>query len=102
LIDWVVFFNIVPVVNTMWVAFFNFVPVVIMTWVVFFNFVPLMFLVHNLGWRLPLPTLSGPDYSMLSRNSVRFDVFVAVTMKNGVLWDVTPCGCCKNPRFGAT
>jgi hypothetical protein len=23
---------------------------------------------------------------------VRFEVFTAVTMKNGVLWDVTPCG----------
>jgi hypothetical protein len=25
-----------------------------------------------------------------------------VTMKNGVFWDVTPCGCCKNRRFGGT
>jgi hypothetical protein len=23
---------------------------------------------------------------------VRFDVFTAVTMKNGAFWDVTPCG----------
>jgi hypothetical protein len=23
---------------------------------------------------------------------VRFEVFMAVTMKNGVFWDVTPCG----------
>jgi hypothetical protein len=23
---------------------------------------------------------------------VRFEVFTAVTMKNGVFWDVTPCG----------
>jgi hypothetical protein len=23
-----------------------------------------------------------------------------VTMKNVVFWDVTPCGCCKNRRFG--
>jgi hypothetical protein len=22
------------------------------------------------------------------------------TMKNGVFWDVTPCGSCKNRRFG--
>jgi hypothetical protein len=28
---------------------------------------------------------------------VRFEVFTAVTMKNGVFWDVTPC---KNSRFG--
>jgi hypothetical protein len=26
-------------------------------------------------------------------NCVRFEVFTAVTMKNGVFWDVTPCGC---------
>jgi hypothetical protein len=27
---------------------------------------------------------------------VRFEVFTAVTMKNDVAWDVTPCGSCKN------
>jgi hypothetical protein len=27
---------------------------------------------------------------------VRCEVFTAVTMKNGVFWDVTPCGSCKN------
>jgi hypothetical protein len=36
------------------------------------------------------------------KNNVRFEVFTAVTMKNGVFWDVTPCGCCKNRRFGGT
>jgi hypothetical protein len=34
--------------------------------------------------------------------SVRFDVFTAVTLKNGLFWDVTPCGSCKNGRFGGT
>jgi hypothetical protein len=34
--------------------------------------------------------------------SVRSEVFTAVTMKNGVFWDVTPCGLCKNRRFGGT
>jgi hypothetical protein len=33
---------------------------------------------------------------------VRFEVFTAVTMKNGVFWDVTPCDSCKNRRFGGT
>jgi hypothetical protein len=33
---------------------------------------------------------------------VRFEVFTAVTMKNGVFWDVTPFGSCKNRRFGGT
>jgi hypothetical protein len=32
----------------------------------------------------------------------RFEVFTAVTMKNGVFWDVTPCSSCKNQRFGRT
>jgi hypothetical protein len=27
---------------------------------------------------------------------------MAVTMKNAVFWDVTPCGSCKNRRFGGT
>jgi hypothetical protein len=25
-----------------------------------------------------------------------------VTMKNGVFWDITPCGSCKNRGFGVT
>jgi hypothetical protein len=33
---------------------------------------------------------------------VRFEVFTAVTMNNGVFWVVTPCGSCKNRRFGGT
>jgi hypothetical protein len=33
---------------------------------------------------------------------LRFEVFTAVTMKNAVFWDVKPCGCCKNRRFGST
>jgi hypothetical protein len=33
---------------------------------------------------------------------VRFEVFTAVTLKNGVFWDVTPCGSCKYRRFGGT
>jgi hypothetical protein len=28
--------------------------------------------------------------------SVRFEVFTAVTMKNGIFWNVTPCDSCKN------
>jgi hypothetical protein len=33
---------------------------------------------------------------------VRFEVFTAVTTKNCVFWDVTPCDSCKNRRFGRT
>jgi hypothetical protein len=35
-------------------------------------------------------------------NYVRFEVFTAVTMKNGEFWNVMPCGSCKNRRFGGT
>jgi hypothetical protein len=35
-------------------------------------------------------------------HNVRFEVFGAVTMKNGVFLDVTPCDSCKNRRFGGT
>jgi hypothetical protein len=31
---------------------------------------------------------------------VRFEVLKVVTMKNGVFWDVMPCGSCTNRRFG--
>jgi hypothetical protein len=32
----------------------------------------------------------------------RFEVFVAVTLKNGIFCYVTPRGSCKNRRFGGT
>jgi hypothetical protein len=34
--------------------------------------------------------------------NVRFEVFTAATIKNGVFLDATPCGSCKNRRFGGT
>jgi hypothetical protein len=47
-----------------------------------------------------LATVSGIVYLMgLPVCYVRFEVFTSVTMKNGVFWDVTPCGSCKNRRF---
>jgi hypothetical protein len=30
---------------------------------------------------------------------LRFEIFRAVTMKNFIFWDVTPCGSCKNQCF---
>jgi hypothetical protein len=46
-------------------------------------------------------------FSFVKRNEiltcnerVRFEVFTAVTMKNVVFWDATPCGSCKNRCFG--
>jgi hypothetical protein len=35
-----------------------------------------------------------------SVNIKRFEVFTAVTMNNGVFWDISPCGSCRNRRFG--
>jgi hypothetical protein len=35
-------------------------------------------------------------------DDLRFEVLTAVTMKNGVFWNITPCGSCKNRRFGGT
>jgi hypothetical protein len=47
-----------------------------------------------------------PNKTFISRyevdSCVRFEVFTAVTMKNGVFWVVTPCGSCNNRRFGVT
>jgi hypothetical protein len=37
-----------------------------------------------------------------SENYRRFQAFTAVTMKNGVFWDITPRGSCNNRRFGGT
>jgi hypothetical protein len=32
----------------------------------------------------------------------RFEVFMVVTVKNVIVWDVMPCGSCKSRRFGGT
>jgi hypothetical protein len=42
---------------------------------------------------------SSVNCSQIPSLYVRFEVFTAVTMKNGVFWDFTPCGSCKNRRF---
>jgi hypothetical protein len=46
--------------------------------------------------------LVDPNLVNMWMNYVKFEVFKAVTMKNGVFWDVMPCGSCKNRRFGGT
>jgi hypothetical protein len=50
------------------------------------------------------PQRFEPPYVSMSslpieEHYVRFEVFMALTMKNGVFWDVTPCGSCKNRRL---
>jgi hypothetical protein len=46
--------------------------------------------------------IGGLNIVARQQTNDRFEVFTAVTMKNGVFWDVTPCGSCKNRRFGGT
>jgi hypothetical protein len=42
----------------------------------------------------PRHSLRGPESYKVLHVSVRFEVFTAVTVKNGVFWDITPCiGC---------
>jgi hypothetical protein len=46
--------------------------------------------------------MKADNLMMMMFNVVRFEVFTAVTMKNGVFWVVTPRGSCKNRRLGGT
>jgi hypothetical protein len=48
------------------------------------------------------PSLESFKFYLKKLLLVKFEVFMAVTMKNGFFWDVTPCGSCKNRRFGGT
>jgi hypothetical protein len=56
--------------------------------------------VQNIATRLPSPIKYVSPLALIKTKKVRFEVFTAVSMKNGVFWDVTPCGSCKNRRFG--
>jgi hypothetical protein len=66
-------------------------------------------ILHSVIYSLRLETPSYVDYQWWNgcigkagSSFVKFEVFTAVTMKNGVFWDVTPCGSCKNRHFGGT
>jgi hypothetical protein len=45
---------------------------------------------------------SVPTVSSDSEVIVRFEVFTAVTLKNGIFWDVMTYGSCKNRCFEGT
>jgi hypothetical protein len=50
-------------------------------------------------------TISLPDIEEVTineKNVVRFEFFTAVTMRNGVFWNVKRCGSCKSRCFGGT
>jgi hypothetical protein len=46
--------------------------------------------------------LKQRNFAYLNNKHVRFEIFTVVTMKNSDIWDVTPCGSCKNRRFGGS
>jgi hypothetical protein len=48
-------------------------------------------------WKNPKNCLFLPESRMRSES---VQVFTDVIMKNAVFWNVTPCGSCKNRRFG--
>jgi hypothetical protein len=45
---------------------------------------------------------SSEQIKLQQKRHVRLEVFAAVTMKNVVFWDITPCGLCKSRCFGGT
>jgi hypothetical protein len=49
---------------------------------------------------VPVAAELGVHQTLL--NYVPFEGFTAVSMKNGVFWDVTTCGSCMNRSFGGT
>jgi hypothetical protein len=72
--------------------------VIVFTWFYWYNSLRSNEMKRNTFRRQMLSCAWTCDY----RRYIRFEVFMAVTMKNGVFWDVTPCGSCKNRRFGGT
>jgi hypothetical protein len=64
------------------------------------NLWPDMLLCVEGWWGLLVP--AALLYMMQIQQFVRFEIFMVVTMKNGVFWDVMACGSCKNRRFGGT
>jgi hypothetical protein len=49
--------------------------------------------------KVGLSPLNNCMFKEIMLGYVRFEVFTAVTMKNGVFWDAPPCGSCKNRRL---
>jgi hypothetical protein len=42
------------------------------------------------------------DIREIREADVTFELFTAATMKNAMVWDVMPCGSCKNRRVGGS
>jgi hypothetical protein len=56
--------------------------------------------IFNCEEGVPCLSETSVDFQRTIKNYVRFEVFAAVAMKNGVFWNVTPCGSCNNLHFG--
>jgi hypothetical protein len=52
--------------------------------------------------KLSIWTAKRQNCFLIDNNFVRETVTRAAYLKNGVFWDVTPCGSCKNQHFGGT
>jgi hypothetical protein len=50
---------------------------------------------NSIFWAV-VQQFSGRMMINLYKTTRRFEIFTAVTMKNAVFWDVTPCGSYKN------
>jgi hypothetical protein len=60
-----------------------------------------MFVVNNFE-RFQINNSIHKIYTRINAHFVRFEIFTAVTMKNGIFWDVMPRRSCKNRHFGGT
>jgi hypothetical protein len=58
-------------------------------------------MVHKIVSRMKFKEISMSHnyFESSGKNFVRFEVFLAVTMKNAIFWDVTPCGSYKSRIF---
>jgi hypothetical protein len=60
-------------------------------------------LITDFNFNLPICVLGTNDLTKKKIGLyIRFKVITALTMKKVVFWDATPCGSCKNRRFGGT
>jgi hypothetical protein len=52
--------------------------------------------VKFLAMQYSISCINTTEFMVILLILIIFEVFTAVTMKNGVFWVVTPCGSCKN------
>jgi hypothetical protein len=59
-------------------------------------------MLHIYKYKYIYTHVSNPTFTqrLVNMKHAGFEVFMAVTMKNAILWDVAPCGFIINRRFG--